>query len=948
MGSIQYIGETLWPGFIGHVCILLSFIAALFTAISFYKYLKSESEADKSSWYSLGRTGYIIHGIATLLLIALVFFIMGNSMYEYNYVHGHVSDDLPMRFIFSAFWEGQEGSFMLWMFWHVLLGFFFLRKTDRWSASVVMTLGLIQFFLASMLLGIHIPLFGEEYKIGSNPTVLLRDMMDAPIFSQADYLSLIEGTGMSPLLQNYWMTIHPPVLFLGFASTAIPFGFAIGGLLTKDHKGWLRPALRWSLFSAFFLGTGILMGAAWAYEALGFGGYWAWDPVENASFVPWIILVAGVHTNLVALSTGYSIRTTYIFYLLTFLLIIYSTFLTRSGILGDTSAHSFTQMGLEWQLAGFVSFFFLGSILFYLIRRKSIPTNKKEEALNSREFWMLIGSIVLFFSAALIITSTSLPVFNAIMDATIEPGYIGKVIEDPIEHYNKYQLWIAVIIGVLSGSSQYLRFGGRNWGTYKKTFLTHLGITTFLSFIGSFILYRYFNQAHWQHQVLIFSGLFAIISNLDYLITFIKGNLKASSSAISHLGFGLLIFGILLSGLNKDYISSDPFGQEGLLAREQLKSNLLLFQDKPYPANSYEYTYTGDTLDGNLKKFNINFKRIGEALQVVEEFDLQPSAIYDAKFSKIGAFNPDTKHYWNKDIFTSVTGYPPHLQNIDSLKVMEDRLVFKPYFVNYRDTFHIINAVQTKTKIRIDTMIGQFEAFTFSPEHKNIKLDSVDLAVGAKLSIYHPILDTTYTATPALVLTEGLVYQYPVSLDPLRLRVGLDESVFNQVFSQEHELDYQDILLKKGDIISTDEYEIALVGFDNDPSDSNYEEEDGDIALAGNLIIREKGTNQRFESNPIIIIRGNKQFSIKDYLPDLGLHTRFNKIDPKTETMTFSIAREERNLKSVNLNIAKNVPRSDLLVIESIVFPGINLVWLGTCMMLFGLLLGMIVRYRNK
>ena len=134
-------------------------------------------------------------------------------------------------------------------------------------------------------------------------------MIDAPIFSTADYLSLIEGRGLSPLLQNYWMTIHPPVLFLGFASTAIPFGFALGGLLTKDHKGWLRPALRWSLFSAFFLGTGILMGAAWAYEALGFGGYWAWDPVENAVFVPWIILVAGIHTNLVALNTGYSIRT---------------------------------------------------------------------------------------------------------------------------------------------------------------------------------------------------------------------------------------------------------------------------------------------------------------------------------------------------------------------------------------------------------------------------------------------------------------------------------------------------------------------------------------------------------------------------------------------------------------------------------------------------------------
>jgi len=947
LASIQYIGETLWPGFLGHMCILMSFIGALFSAIAFYQYLTAHSEDHKSNWYQLGKYGFLIHGVATLTLIALIFYIMGNAMYEYNYVHGHVSDDLPMRFIFSAFWEGQEGSFMLWMFWHVILGFIFLRKTDRWSASVVMTLALIEFFLASMLLGLHIPLFGDDFKIGSNPTVLLRDMIDAPIFSKADYLSLIEGTGLNPLLQNYWMTIHPPVLFLGFASTAIPFGFALGGLLTKDHIGWLRPAMKWSLFSAFFLGTGILMGAAWAYEALGFGGYWAWDPVENASFVPWIILVAGIHTNLVALSTGYSIRTTYIFYLLTFVLIIYSTFLTRSGILGDTSAHSFTQMGLEWQLVAFVSFFFLLGLVYYLMRRHTIPTKEKEESIQSREFWMLIGSIVLFFSAALIITSTSLPVFNTIMESTIEPGYIGRVIEDPIEHYNKYQLWIAVLVGFLSGTTQYLRYGGRNWQQFKSKFLMHLGASSILSIIGSFILYQFLKDAHWQHQILLFSGLFAVISNLDYLVSFIKGNLKAGASVFSHLGFGILIFGVLFSGLNKDYITSDPFGQRGILAKEQLNSNLALFQNNPYPANNYWFTYTGDTLEGNLKKFNLNFKRIDKNDQVVEEFNLKPSAIYDSKFSKIGAFNPDTKHYWNKDIFTSVTGYPSHLQNIDSLKVMEDTMTFNPYNISLRDTFQLTNQVTTQAGNRIDTVIGHFQDYTFSPEHENINLDSVDLAVGAKFTFYHPILDSVYTATPALVLQEGLVYQYPVSIDPLRIRIGLDESVFGQVFMQENELDYAEIMLKKNEMFTFGNYVIELTGFDNNPSNKQYQAEVDDIALAGHLRIRDTRTSSTFISKPIIVIRGNKQFSIKDYIPEIGLHTRFNKIDPKTETMTFSLAHEDRNVNTVTVNIAENVPRSDILVIESIVFPGINLVWIGTCMMLLGLLLGMIVRYKN-
>jgi cytochrome c-type biogenesis protein CcmF len=115
--------------------------------------------------------------------------------------------------------------------------------------------------------------------MGSNPFVLLRNEMDAPIFSQPNYLSFIkDGNDLNPLLQNYWMVIHPPVLFLGFASTIVPFAFAIAGLWTKKFGDWTKPALPWALFSAAVLGTGVMMGGRWAYESLNFGGYWAWDP----------------------------------------------------------------------------------------------------------------------------------------------------------------------------------------------------------------------------------------------------------------------------------------------------------------------------------------------------------------------------------------------------------------------------------------------------------------------------------------------------------------------------------------------------------------------------------------------------------------------------------------------------------------------------------------------
>jgi cytochrome c biogenesis factor len=168
--------------------------------------------------------------------------------------------------------------------------------------------------------------------------MLVREIFqEAPIFQRADYLSIPQmqdGQSLNSLLQNYWMVIHPPVLFLGFSSTLIPFAFAFSGLWKKEYGSWTKTALPWTLFSCCVLGTGIMMGAAWAYESLTFGGYWAWDPVENASLVPWLVLIAGLHTQVIYNSTGHSLRATYLFLILGFTLILYSTFLTRSGVLG--------------------------------------------------------------------------------------------------------------------------------------------------------------------------------------------------------------------------------------------------------------------------------------------------------------------------------------------------------------------------------------------------------------------------------------------------------------------------------------------------------------------------------------------------------------------------------------------------------------------------------------
>src|SRR5690606_24023337 len=150
------------------------------------------------------------------------------------------------------------------------------------------------------------------------------------------------------------------------------------------------------------LGAGIMMGGAWAYESLNFGGYWAWDPVENASLVPWMVLVAAIHTLVIFRSTGRSLKITLIFFLLSFILVWYSTFLTRTGILGDTSVHSFTGDGnaLYWHLIAVLALYLILSIAFVLRSWRKMPRIAGEEEVSSREFWMLIGSIFLLLSGA--------------------------------------------------------------------------------------------------------------------------------------------------------------------------------------------------------------------------------------------------------------------------------------------------------------------------------------------------------------------------------------------------------------------------------------------------------------------------------------------------------------------------------------------------------------------
>ncbi|MBL7815711.1 MAG: cytochrome c biogenesis protein CcsA [Saprospiraceae bacterium] len=953
MNDIQYIGENLLPRQIGHFSVVLAFISALLATISYFfatqKQIRTDDTEGVASWQRLGRWSFGVHSVAILTLIGSIFYVMINKRFEYFYAHSHVDTDLPFQYNFAAFWEGQEGSFLLWMFWHVGLGaFIILRGMKDWENPVISTLACVQVFLSSMILGLHFGWGEHIIKWGSNPILLLRETMNAPIFQQADYVTKLAKTakGLNPLLQNYWMTIHPPVLFLGFASTSIPFCFAIAGLWTKKYTEWLRPALPYSLFSGAVLGTGILMGGAWAYEALSFNGYWAWDPVENMSLVPWLVMVAGLHTHLIARATGHSLRATFMFYILSFLLVLYSTFLTRSGILGDTSAHAFTEMGLEWQLVLLQMFFLVGGLFLFFKNYKSIPNPAKEETVTSREFWLFIGSLVLILSVVLISFTTSLPVFNKIITFFNPSAKKLSAPVDTIGHYNKTQLWIGVFMGFLSAIAQFLRYKEFNFENYRSTLLKHLGISAGLSVGITLLLLGWINAASaWQYVLLLFAGVFTLIANADYLVSFMRKNLSAAGSAFSHMGFGVLVVGILASGVNKTWISKNRFAMEGLInfSEDQFGKNILLMKGSAIPTETgWEMLYESDTTYGTRRDFTLKLRKKSKDLKsVVDSFTVHPYVLYDKKSGKIASTNPDTRHFLTYDVFSHIAALPPTEQDPEIAHEVEDSLKYRPFDI----------PLGTPTAIKPDlAKTPQYsvvvEGINSSPTHPKYKAEEKDIAVGVKLKILRGA-DSVYTAEPIVLIREDNVFQLPVTVNQLGLRIRAESEIFDRLFVPQKDLAYKDYIFQQGQTLSVGNTEVTFEGVNASPKVENFQLEPSDLAFAANLKVvkKDKMGDSFYATSPVYVIRGTTPIPIKDDVPELGMHFAIAKVKPETKQITIKIAQGKPT--QIPISIAEDAPRTDYIVLEATVNPGINLVWLGSILMMLGLSVAMFYRLRK-
>ncbi len=829
-------------GNLGHLFVIISFVTSL---VSVFAYFKSQltSEEEKEQWLKNARISFYAHGIAVLGVAASLFIIIYNHYFEYHYAYSHSDSRLPLHYLISTFWNGQEGSFLLWIFWQAFLGVILINTQREWEAPVMVVFGLVQAFLASMILGVVIPFI--EIKLGSSPFILLRDAIDDPIFKlQPDFIPK-DGSGLNPLLQNYWMVIHPPTLFLGFALTLVPFSFCIAGLWLKKYTEWIKPALPWALLNGGVLGLGILMGGYWAYETLNFGGYWNWDPVENAVYVPWLVLIASIHTMITYKNSKAALKSSIILNITVFVLILYSTFLTRSGILGDASVHSFTDLGLSGQLLIYLLFFTVAAIILSIIRWRDIPTSEKESSVYSREFWIFLGAATLCLSGFQVIIPTSFPVINEVASwfgADLRLAVPGE----QVQYYSKFQLWFAAAIALISGTGQFFWWKRMEKEKVKKEIVPPI-LISLVVFALIIVIAKVYTPAY---LVLTLAGVFIIVSNIKVLASVFKVNPSLSGGALAHIGIGMMLIGVMFSSGYSKVVS---LNNTGMLISKDLptefnRDNLLLFINEPRTMANYEIEYLGERVEprhvnGYVSKNDIDLTLDPFKVVAKKDIEFQGKKILNAKDTF--DINPENTYY-----------------EIELRKDGEVSAVLFP-------------------RIQINPSMGGFVA---SPDIKrNVTRDLYT----------HVSLPMNREEEPEWSETEET-----------RVRLG------QQFFVN----DYVAVLESVNKIDRIEGVELAAE----------------DVAVQAKIKVT--GERDSYYSEPIFLIKDRAQVGrLSSEINDLGVKITLLNIHPETNEFSLGL----------------NTRQKDWVIIKAMEKPMINVLWLGTGILMIGFSIAMVRRFRE-
>ncbi|MGC4044458.1 MAG: cytochrome c biogenesis protein CcsA [Armatimonas sp.] len=630
----------------GYGLLILSLIATVAANVLFPLSTRAGQEkllpwAKKLAYLSTG---------AILAAAAYLMYLITTHQFQIAYVAEYSAKRSDSWYLLAAFWGGQEGSILLWAFWSTLLAAVMVKKGGK-SLTFTWTLyGIVQIYLLFLLL-LKCP-----FKLGTGPVPA-------------------DGRGLNPLLENYWMVIHPPMLFLGWSSTVFPAIFGIYGLLKRDWDGWAKQAFSWSLFSFATLGFGLSLGGYWAYETLGWGGFWAWDPVENSSLVPWLLLVALLHGIPVQLKNGGMRIGNFLLAFLPFAAMNYGTFLTRTGLLSDFSVHSFSSLGNQGKTLMMVAVLILTFVPMGLLfwRWREIPKGGSYDKILSREFGFFLAALIFGLLGVLVTIGMSAPILSkyAPFQFLLKGSFDLKAGEvfDPkkgaavgASFYDQAAYPMAILFTLLMAATPYLAWKNNVFESMGKklfpSYIAAIGVTLVMTALGFYLGVR----KPWM--VLLFAtSMFAALANVLLILPRLKHPKPRMTIGgfVAHAGAGLALAGIAC-----------------LVAFQKTVENVELHINQPVQVKELGYTLTylgyttqpfdrgSDWLGRDGNHIRIRVEKNGHAWEARPRFYFAPWNNKDEMFG-----NPPSIHrpnlltfqgwmhdLWQGDLYVAHAGEP--------------------------------------------------------------------------------------------------------------------------------------------------------------------------------------------------------------------------------------------------------------------------------------------------
>jgi len=641
---------------LGFGALVITFVISVYgAAAAIYGGIKAKPEWVESARLAMLLTFPLI-SIAALSLI----YLLVNGRYEIEYVSSVTSNSMPYYLKVTALWGGQAGSLV---FWSWLMSAFAsavtLRKWDRdreflpWV--IVVSLITLSFFVMLVLL-FENP-FARIWRMPSGQFIVA---MLQP--AGATLASMRDGQGLNPLLRHPGMIVHPPMLYLGFVAFVIPYAFAIAALVTgRTDDRWIRITRRWTLVAWLFLSLGLIMGGRWAYDVLGWGGYWGWDPVEIAAFMPWLTGTAFLHSVMIQEKRGLLKHWNMVLIILTYSLVIFGTFLTRSGVL--SSVHAFAQSAIGPMFFGFIGLTFSISLYLLLQRWDSLKSEGEMTSLLSREALFLLNNLlfmgilivcfwgVIFPLVSELVSNQKVTVGPPFYERATAPLFAGLLLLMGIAPLSAWRhstaktlgraIWKPTILAALVGLGVPLALGVRSWPSLVGFFL--VALVTFVTF------YEFWRGMLARHRTQKESLPVA-------LLNMIARNRRRYGGYIIHLGVVLMAMGIIgIELFQQETQGTIPAGGSISLGNYTL---------------TYKSLASFDTADGrNVARAVVNVEKNGKPVG-----ELYPRRDFFFE-SQQPMTIPGVRSTWEDDLYVILVDWLPVSSQGASFKVYVNPLV---------------------------------------------------------------------------------------------------------------------------------------------------------------------------------------------------------------------------------------------------------------------------------